>query len=227
MQAPLPESDESRTERKADLKLDNEGTLQGKLTVTYYGSEAQILRMDQRNEDNTSRKKLLEDLVKEMIPVGVEVELVNQPDWKSSSPAMVTEYTLKVPGWVSGAGKRALLPVGLFSAPEKGVFDNANRVHAVYFNYPYRKVDDITIELPLGWKLSSLAKPVDQDAKAAAYGMKAEEKGGSLHLTRNLRSDLVMIPKENYPTLRAFFQLVRTGDEEQVVLQPGSASAGN
>jgi hypothetical protein len=183
--------------------------------------------MDQRNEDNTSRRKLLEDLVKEMIPVGVEVELVNQPDWKSSSPAMVTEYTLKVPGWVSGAGKRALLPVGLFSAPEKGVFDNANRVHAVYFNYPYRKVDDITIELPLGWKLSSLAKPVDQDAKAAAYGMKAEEKGGSLHLTRNLRSDLVMIPKENYPTLRAFFQLVRTGDEEQVVLQPGSASAGN
>jgi len=159
--------------------------------------------------------------------VGIEVELVNQPDWKSSSPAMVAEYTLRVPGWVSGAGKRALLPVGLFSAPEKGVFDNANRVHSVYFHYSYRKVDDITIELPLGWKLSSLAKPVDQDLKAAAYGIKAEEKGGSLHLTRNLRSDLMMVPKENYAALRAFFQLVRTGDEEQVVLQPGSSSAGN
>jgi hypothetical protein len=46
-------------------------------------------------------------------------------------------------------------------------------------------------------------------------------------LTRTLRSDLMMIPKENYPALRAFFQLVRTGDEEQVVLQPGSAAAGN
>ena len=45
VQAPLAESEESRTERKADLRLDNEGTLQGKLTVTYYGSEAQILRM--------------------------------------------------------------------------------------------------------------------------------------------------------------------------------------
>jgi len=227
VQAPLAESEESRTERKADLRLDNEGTLQGKLTVTYYGSEAQILRMDQRNEDNTSRKKLLEDLVREMIPVGTEVELANQPDWKSSSPSLVTEYMLKVPGWVSGAWKRALLPVGLFSAPERGVFDNASRVHAVYFHYPYRKVDDVTIELPLSWKLSSLAKPVDQDVKAAAYGMKAEEKGGSLHLTRNLRSDLMMVPKENYPALRAFFQLVRTGDEEQVVLQPGNTSAGN
>jgi hypothetical protein len=227
VEAPLPESDESRTERTADLKLDSEGSLLGKLAVTYYGSEAQALRMDQRNEDDTSRKKLLEDLVREMIPVGIEVELANKPDWKSSSPAFMAEYTLKVPGWVSGAGKRALLPVGLFSAPEKGVFDNANRVHPVYFHYPYRKVDDITIELPLGWKLSSLAKPVDQDVKAAAYGMKAEEKAGSLHLMRNLRSDLFMVPKENYPALRAFFQLVRTGDEEQVVLQPGSSAAGN
>jgi hypothetical protein len=227
VQAPLPESEETRIERKAELKLDNEGTLQGKLTVTYYGNEAQTLRVDQRNEDDTSRKKLLEDMVKEMVPVGVEVELANQPDWKSSSPGMITEYTLKVPGWVSGAGKRALLPVGLFSAPEKGVFDNAGRVHAVYFHYPYRKVDDVTIVLPLGWKLSSLAKPIDRDVKAAAYDMKAEDRGRNLHLTRSLRSDLVMVPKENYPALRAFFQLVRTGDEEQVVLQPGNAAAGN
>lgn len=227
VQAPLPDSEESREERKADLKLDNEGALQGKLTVTYYGSEAQSLRIDERNEDDTSRKRLLEDMVKEMIPVGVDVELTNQPDWKSSSPGMVTEYTLKVPGWVSGAGKRALLPVGLFSQPEKGVFDNSNRVHSVYFHYPYRKMDDIKIDLPLGWKLGSLAKPVDQDVKAAAYAIKAEDNSGTLHVTRALRSDLVMVPKENYPALRAFFQLVRTGDEEQVVLQPGNASAGN
>jgi hypothetical protein len=116
-----------------------------------------------------------------------------------------------------------LLPVGLFSAPEKGVFENAGRTHPAYFHYPYQKVDDITIDLPLGWTLGSLAKPLDQDAKAAAYVMKAEERAGSLHLTRLLRSDLAMVPKENYPALRAFFQLVRTGDEEQVVLQPGNA----
>ena len=223
VQAPLTESRETRVERKAGLRLDNEGTLQGKLTITYWGSEAQTLRMEERNEDDTSRKRLLEDMVKEMVPVGIDVELANQPDWKSSSPTMVAEYTLKIAGWVSGAGKRALLPVGLFSAPEKGVFENAGRTHPAYFHYPYQKVDDITIDLPLGWKLGSLAKPLDQDAKAAAYVMKAEDRAGSLHLTRLLRSDLAMVPKESYPALRAFFQLVRTGDEEQVVLQPGNA----
>jgi len=227
VEAPLAESNATKIERKAELKLDNEGTLEGKLTVTYSGNEAQALRMDERSEDDTGRKKLLEDMVKETVPVGIDVELVRQPDWKSSSPTLVTEYTLKVPGWVSGAGKRALLPVGLFSAPEKGLFENANRTHMVYFHYPFQKVDDVTIELPLGWKVGSLAKPVDNDAKAAVYTMMVEEKNGTLHLSRLLRSELMMVPKENYVALRQFFQGVRTGDEEQVVLQPGGASSGN
>ena len=225
VETPLPSSSDIRVERKADLKLDQEGTLEGRLTVTYTGTEAQTLRIEQRNEDETSRKRLLEDMVKETVPVGIEVELANQPDWKSSSPLMVTEYKLRVPGWVAGAGKRALLPVGLFSAPEKNVFEHAGRTYPVYFHYPYKKIDDITVELPLGWKLGSVAKPVDQDVKAAAYTMKAEEHNGNLHLTRIIRSDVMMIPKDSYPALRAFFQTVRTGDEEQVVLQPGNGAA--
>lgn len=227
VEAPLSDSSATKIERKAELKLDNEGSLAGKLTVTYSGNEALALRLDERDEDDTSRKRVLEDMVKEMVPAGIEVELAHQPDWKSSSPTMVAEFTLKVPGWVSGAGKRALLPIGLFSASEKGLFENTGRNHSVYFHFLYQKVDDVTIELPLGWKVGSLAKPVDNDAKAAVYTMKVEEHNGTLHLSRILRSDLLMVPKENYSALRGFFQSVRIGDEEQVVLQPGGASSGN
>jgi len=227
VETPLNDASQSKVERKTELKLDSEGTLSGKLTVTYWGSDAQSLRIEERIEDETSRKKLLEDMVRETVPAAIEVDLVNKPDWNSSSPSLLTEYSFKVPGWVAGAGKRALLPVGLFSSSEKSIFEHSARTYPVYFHYPYRKIDDITIELPLGWKVSSLAKPVDQDVKAAAYTMKSEDNSGSLHVTRVLRSDLVMVPAGSYGALRAFFQVVRTGDEEQVVLQPGSSSAGN
>lgn len=220
---PLPASSAAKVERIADLKLTSDGGLEGKVTVKYYGPEAQALRIDERNEDDTSKKKLLEGLVKEMVPVGIDIELANQPDWKSSSPAMTAEYTIKVPGWVAGVGKRVMMPVGLFSAPEKGVFDKAARVHPVYFHYPYEKSDTVNVELPLGWKLGSLAKPVDQDVKAIAYLMKVEDQNGILRFTRTIRSDLTIVNKDNYSSLRAFFQLIRTGDEEQVVLQPGAA----
>jgi hypothetical protein len=225
----VPPNDSSLTkiERKADLKLDTEGSLSGKLMVTYFGTEAQALRVDQHLEDDTSKKKLLEDMVKETIPAAIEIELVNTPDWRSSSPSLVTEYNLKVPGWVAGAGKRALFPTGLFSSSEKNIFEHASRVYPVYFHYAFKKTDDITVEIPLGWKISSVAKPVQADAKAAEYSLKAEDKSGALHLTRMLRCDLMMVPKDSYGALRGFFQTVRTGDEEQVVLQPGSSAAGN
>ena len=80
----------------------------------------------------------------------------------------------------------------------------------------------IKIELPLGWKVSALPAAQNQDVKAAAYILKAEEKNGTLQVSRTLRSDLYMVPKESYPALRQFFQVVRTGDEEQIILQPGS-----
>ncbi len=222
VQTPLPPSSASRIERKADLKLSLDGTLEGKLTVTYSGLDALWMRIEERNEDDTTRRKFLEDLAKQSVPTGIEIELTNKPDWASSLPNFVAEYSLKVPGWISGAGKRALMPVGLFSADEKQVFDHATRNYAAYFHYPYEKDDVINVELPLGWKVSSLPTVQNQDVKAAAYILKAEDKNGILHVSRTLRSDLYMVPKENYQALRQFFQVVRTGDEEQIILQPGS-----
>jgi hypothetical protein len=37
----------------------------------------------------------------------------------------------------------------------------------------------------------------------------------------------VLLPKENFDTLRKIFQVVRTVDEEQVALSPGASSGGN
>src|SRR6266478_4658563 len=208
----LPTSSDSRIERKADLKLTETGSLEGKLTVKFSGLEALWRRIEERNEDATNRKKFLEDQVKDYIPVGIDVDLTNQPDWGSSTPTLVAEFELKVPGWVSGAGRRALVPVGLFGAPEKHAFEHANRVHAIYFSYPSSKIDDVTIDLPLGWQVSSLSAVQELDAKAALYSLKAANNKGALRVTRQLNMDLLMVEVKLYPTLRNFFQVVRTGD---------------
>jgi hypothetical protein len=216
----LPDSASAKTERNADLTLSEDGTLEGKLTVTFGGLEALEMRTEEREQDDTSRKTSLENLVKEAVPAAIQVELTNKPDWTSASPTMVAEYHLKVPGWVSGAGRRALFPVGLFSANEKHVFEHAERIYPVYFHNSYLRSDKVTVTLPLGWKVTTVPAPVNQDAKAVAYTVKAEDNQGVLHLSRTLRNELVWLDKAKYGVLRNFFQLVRTGDEQQVVLQP-------
>lgn len=227
VQTSLPDSTESSIQRKAELKVTDTGDLEGKVTVTYTGLEASQRRVEQRLADDTDRKKFLEDEVKEAVPAACEVELTNQPDWKSSSPSLVAEYTLKVPGWVAGTGKRALLPVGLFAAPQKRLFDHAERVHPIYFEYPFQISDDVSIDMPLGWQISSLPKPEKLDAKAITYVLEAKNDKGTLHLSRVLNVDILLLPQKNYVNLRQIFQIVRTDDEEQVVLLPGGSTASN
>ncbi|MGA9641039.1 MAG: DUF3857 domain-containing protein [Terriglobales bacterium] len=223
----LPESAESRIQRKGEFKLTEEGDLEGTLTVTYTGLECLQRRVDQRLADDAARKKVLEDEVKASIPVGTEVELTNVPDWKTSAPTLVAEFSVKVPGWVSGAGHRAIMPVGLFGGSEKHLFDHADRVHPIYFEYPFQRVDDVSIVLPLGWQITSVPAPQKVDLHAVTYNLQADNDKGTLHLNRSLNVDIMLLDTKFYPTLRNFFQVVRTADELQAILQPSGTKASN
>jgi hypothetical protein len=223
----LPQSTASQIQRNAKLKLSDTGDLEGKLTVTYTGLEAMYRRLEERNADEVARKKLLEDQIKEQIPVAAELELTNKPDWSSSETPLVAELDIKIPGWVSSAGKRAVLPVGFFGAHEKRIFEHANRVHPIYFEYPNQKVDDVTIELPPGWQVSSVPPPQTQDGHVIFYDLKVEGGTGTVRVVRKLNIDFMILEQKYYTALRNFFQTVRTGDDEQILLQPGTASASN
>jgi hypothetical protein len=224
---PLPDPAVSQVIHQADLKVTDTGDLEGKLTLTFTGMEALWRRTAERLEDAATRKKFLEDQVRGDIPAGIDLELSNSPDWSSNADTLVAEFTLKVPGWISGAGKRAILPVGLFSGPEKHVFEHADRVHPIYFTFPFRRTDEVTIELPLDWKVSSLPAPQKSDGRVILYSSEVKNDKGTLHLQRTLEVNFLLMETKYYPSLRSFFQTVRSGDDQQVVLQPGSSAAQN
>jgi hypothetical protein len=223
----LPQASESRIQRTGTLKLSETGDLEGKLTVTYTGLEAMGPRLEQRNADEVARKKFLEEVLAAQIVTGSEVELTNKPDWSSSEAPLVAEFNLKIPGWASSAGRRAVIPASIFTAAEKGMFEHANRVQPVYFEYPHEKTDDVAVELPLGWQVTSVPAAKNQDAHVILYNMKVEQNPGGVRLTRKLTLDVLILDQKYYPALRNFFQVVRTGDAEQIVLQPGEIHAGN
>jgi len=223
----LPASSESQIKRAATLTLSDSGDLEGKLTVTYTGLAAMYHRIENRNADEVARKKFLEDTIKGQIAGASEAQLTNQPDWSHSEPPLVAEFEIKIPGWASNAGKRTMLPAGVFTAYEKKLFEQEHRVHPIYFEYPYEKSDDVSIALPSGWQVSSLPKPATADGHIVVYNMTVDNSQGVLHVSRKLTFDVLLLEPKYYPALRNFFQTVRSGDEGQIVLQPAAASASN
>jgi hypothetical protein len=227
IQTLTPASSQARTERRANLTLSESGDLEGRLTVTYTDMEAARLRRLERNADKTERKTNLENILKGYIPLASEVKLANQPEWKDSALPLVAEFDLKVPGWAAGAGRRLILPVGLFSAREKHIFDHAERVHPIYFEYPYAESDDINIQLPAGWRVSNLPHGWQDSGKVVTYSLTLEDNKEKVHLARNLTVEFILMESKYYPALRDYFQQIKTSDDEQIVLEPSPARAGN
>jgi len=223
----LPNSSQSRILRKGDFRLTENGDLEGKVTVTYTGLESSRRRAEERFADDAARKRQLEDDVKEWVATASEIELTSSPDWKDSSASMEAVFSLKIPGWASAAGRRSLLPAGVFCAAEKHLFEHAERVHPIYFQFPAQREDDISIELPTGWQIVSVPAPQKKDRGLAVYTSEAKSERGTLRLRRTLSLDILLLNAEIYPKLRSFFQEVRTLDEQQILLQPSATSANN
>lgn len=218
----LPGPTESRVERKVAVKLTSGGSLEGKVTVTYTGLESAWRRVAERHDDDTERKKFLEGEIEADVPTGIEVKLTNTPDWTGADTPLVAEFDFKAPGWAAYAGNRALVPVGLFGGSEKHTFEHSARVHPLYFMFPYQHTDEVSIELPSGWQANSIPKPRATDAKVAKYSMSAQANGATLSLKRELVLSTIVLQTKFYSVMRDFYQTVRAGDEDQVVVTPAA-----
>ncbi|HTS38344.1 MAG TPA: DUF3857 domain-containing protein [Candidatus Solibacter sp.] len=213
---PAPEI--SGVERAATLELDDSGNLEGEATLTFKGVSALQRRIDENEEDDTQKKKFLEEELKAAVPIDVEAELTNTPEWRSSSPALVAKYHIKIAGWASNAGRRTLMPAAVFSGGEKHIFEGANRVQPIYFEYTFADSDTVTIKTPSGWQASNLPQPRHTDEKVCAYDMVVENKAGALVLNRRLMVNVILVDPNYYGGLRNFFQAVRNGDDQQILL---------
>jgi hypothetical protein len=220
---PLPAPSESRIEHKAELKLTATGALEGRVTITRTGLEARACRVRERNEDAAHRRQFLENLLKGDVPSRTDVELTNTPDWDSSEAPFITEYQVSIPEWATVTGQRALLATGVFAGRGRHMFEHATRIHPVYFSFPFDFADDVRIELPATWKVASLPKAYDADIDVLSYRSSANYRDGSLELKRELVSHVLLVEAKYYDPLRDFFQSMRSGDTEQVIVAAGTA----
>ncbi len=220
----LPGSDESGVHRKVSVKLSPEGTIEGKLTVTYTGLEAAWRRLNRRDDDATERRKYLENDVEYDVPSGIDVKLTNEPDWKGSDAPLVAEFDFRVQGWAVTAGNRTLLPMGMFGGTEKRTFEHSARVHPLYFTFPYRHTDEVAIELPAGYQ-ASVPKEHTANINIGTYSSSAQVNGTALTTKREFVWNTILVAQKHYAQVRDFYQSVRAGDEEQIVLTRGAPAA--
>jgi hypothetical protein len=223
---PVPPATESRLERKGELRLTPEGGLEGTVTFTFNGLYALALRLEERNEDDTERRRRLVAGVKADMNGGSEVSLTNSPDWTDGDVPLVAIFDVTLPGRARTVGKNALVPLDPFAGASRHVFEHIARMYPVYFHYPHRLEDDVTIELPPGWTVKSLPSPGSTDIRIAACQWTPESTASTLHLKRDFSIDTLMVDVKYYGQLQDFYQTVRRSAEEEAIVNiPAGALA--
>jgi len=217
---PLPLPDSAGLERHADLKLDAEGALNGKLNVDFTGIRGSMRRNDEREADEAGRKKSLEDEIKAWLPNGSTYEITKREGWDKTAEPLRVEGTVKIPSFTIEAGRRVLMPITFLQAPQPAYFQHEKRVNTIYFHYPYTEKDSLTIHLVDGFAVDSL--PAVQKLSPGGgflYQISASKDGTAVKTERVLTVDGMFYPASAYPALRQFFSKVKTNDDSQIVLQ--------
>jgi hypothetical protein len=143
------------------------------------------------------------------------------PNWSDIDSPLVAVFDVKVPGWARKAGSRALVPVGVFAGANRHVFEHATRKYAVYFPFPHQLEDDVSVDLPQGWTVSSVPAPGGVDIKIANSKWTAQSTPTGFHLKRDFSVETLLVKVQYYGQLQSFFQAVRqSGDEDAVVSLP-------
>jgi hypothetical protein len=227
VKTPLPDQMASRLERRASFDLGEDGALEGKVTVSYYGLQALTRRIAMRNDDEAARREALENEIKRFVPVGISVTLTNRPDWESSSGAMRAEFDLTIPGWASRAGGRLLMLDAVFQANEKGMFPHAERIQPIYFDYPYSHDDDVTVKLPAGYEPMSLPEPSSAQMGVLKYNNIVTYADGVMRSRRHVEIGGMLFSPKSAGGLHKFFESVRTADEQHSVFSRSKSAAAH
>jgi hypothetical protein len=214
---------QSRSVYTARLTLSPDGVLKGKVVETQTGQEALWRRNRENNEDDAHRRKFLEDELIGKLGGSAIAHVVKDPDW-SGTGDFVTEYDLTIKDGVLQAGDRRMFPQAFFVADTNKAFQGSIRLQPVYIWYPYETEEEVEIELPSGWKVGNLPDNEFQNLKRVFYSIQAHKNVGATEAVitkRKFRMDMLLLPPDGYEAIRQFYQDVRAGDEQQIVVSSG------
>jgi len=214
---PGPTSETAMIERNTVVQLNGEGDVDGTIEVRFVGQEALSRRIAARNMDEAARKKVLEEEIKGWVSIKAAVELQGTVNWDQPEQELRANFTVKVPAYATATGRRLLLRAGLFEGRAEA-FQDANRIHDIYFPHPFEEVDETTWKLPSGHQVRSLPEKKSAATIFGDYAMSVENSAGALHATRHFTARLLYLPVSYYAAVRSFFNSARLSDETQIVL---------
>lgn len=224
----IPAGDPAQSLRKrtAALKLLDDGTLEGDVTLEYTGQIASSRRSDEIDDSAADRERAFtEDFVKRL--PGAQISAFTVANLDNAEAPYTIRFKLRAPGYGQRTGSRLFLQPAIIQRGAEARFSASTRQYHVYFPYAWSEEDVVTIELPEGYEVETDAGPAPtglNGGNAGAYLPKItlSPDGRRVIYSRafalGYRGSL-LFPPSDYDAVKGFFAAVDRGDAYTLTLR--------
>jgi hypothetical protein len=215
--------EKTQTRRTARLKLAEDGTLEGDISVDFTGQENALRKQALRRR--TAEE--IADLVKRDLEQGwqaAEIANVQVRNTNESAPLTIS-YSLRVPGYAERTGRRMFLRPSVFRANTKPRFTGNERRHPVQFDHAWSELDIVSIELPAGFSLDNATAPASLSlGPVGDYKVELgyDSRNSKLHYKRDFvfgRRGHLVFPQTLYGELNKAFEAIQAQDNHSVAVR--------
>lgn len=230
IKTPMTPPEKSKEKRIANLKLDENGTLEGDVTIEYTGHLGIERKLLNDEDSPVQREENLKEATKARLGSAELTSIVIENVADPAKP-FIYRYHVRVPGYAQRTGKRMFVQPGFFHKGIEAMFSAGTRKFPIYFHFPWSEEDDITLTLPNGYALENADRPAPISAGPVS---RHEVKLGVTNDQRTLQynrlfyfgaRDSILFPVETYQTIKRLFDEINRADNHMITLkQAGSTN---
>jgi Domain of Unknown Function with PDB structure (DUF3857)/Transglutaminase-like superfamily len=226
---PLSSPEKSLIKRIANLKLAEDGTMEGDVRLEFNGHPSIERKEDIDEESETQREEKLKEEIKAQMSAA-EVTNIKIENVTDHVKPLVYTYHVRFPGYAQRTGKRIFLQPAFFQYGLGPLFATTGRTYPIYFHYPWSEDDQVEISLPKGYALDNADAPSPfggggiSDYKPS---LAASTDGSLLVYKRSFyfgKGGNILFPVESYSQLKNYFDMMHKQDNHSIALKQAATN---
>jgi hypothetical protein len=230
IKTPMSPPEKSKEKRTAKLTLDENGTIEGDVTIEYTGHLGIERKLFNEEDSPVQREENLKESVKTRLSSAEFTNIVIENVTDPAKP-FIYKYHVRVPGYAPKTGKRMFVQPAFFQKGIDAMFSAGTRKYPIYFHFPWSEEDDITLTVPNGYAFDNADPPGSISAgPVSRYEVKMSVTNDqrTLKYKRSFffgAGDSILFPAESYRTIKRLFDEISRSDNHMITLkQVGSTN---
>ena len=226
---PLSSHEKSLVKRSAQLKLTDDGTVEGDIRIEFTGHFAIERKEDMDDDSEGQREESVKQEIKDQMSAA-EITAVKIENVTDQVKPLVYSYHVRIPGYAQRTGKRLFLQPAFFQHGLGPMFATTGRKYPVYFHYPWSEDDKVEIGLPKGYALDNADAPAPFGSGSISeykVSLSASTDGSLLVYKRTFffgGANSILFPPESYGPIKNYFDTMHKQDNHSIALKQAATT---